>query len=111
MPIRSRVGVLEVIGLCAIADPVRADVPEAVLACQRAGIRVKIVTGDAPDTAREIARQVHVAEEDVISRARPADKRKLVEQLQQAGEVVAVTGDGTNDAPALRAAHVGRVFS
>ena len=94
-------------GLCAIADPVRADVPEAVLACQRAGIRVKIVTGDAPDTAREIARQVHVAEEDVISRARPADKRKLVEQLQQAGEVVAVTGDGTNDAPALRAAHVG----
>jgi Ca2+-transporting ATPase len=122
-------------GVVAISDPVRADVPDAVMECQRAGIQVKIVTGDTTGTAREIGRQVglwtssdddhsvitgtdfealsdaealeQVEEIKIISRARPMDKKRFVELLQSRGEVVAVTGDGTNDAPALKAAHVG----
>lgn len=117
-------------GVCAICDPVRDDVPKAVDECRTAGIRVKIVTGDTTATALEIARQIGVTEgeaitgpewaalsdEDayklcenirVMSRARPDDKQRLVEMLQKHGEVVAVTGDGTNDAPALNYAHVG----
>ena len=121
--------------LCAISDPVRPDVPAAVQECLNAGIKVKIVTGDTPGTAREIGRQIGLwTDEDtdnamitgtefaalsdeallervqtlkIIARARPMDKKRLVEALQQKGEVVAVTGDGTNDAPALKAAHVG----
>jgi len=117
--------------LVAIADPVRTDVPAAVMECLDAGIHVKIVTGDTPATASEIARQIGLSapptiltgpqvaamsdEElrsrarniDIIARARPMDKKRLVEALQGEGEVVAVTGDGTNDAPALHAAHVG----
>ncbi|MBP5570131.1 MAG: calcium-translocating P-type ATPase, PMCA-type [Prevotella sp.] len=121
--------------LCAISDPVRSDVPAAVQECLNAGIKVKIVTGDTPGTAREIGRQIGLwTDEDtddamitgsefaalsdeallervqtlkIIARARPMDKKRLVEALQQKGEVVAVTGDGTNDAPALKAAHVG----
>lgn len=126
---------LHFIGIAAIADPVRSDVPQAINECMEAGIKVKIVTGDTPGTAREIARQIglwndHDTEQSIITgpefealsdeevrlrveqlkiiaRARPMDKRRLVEALQKNGEVVAVTGDGTNDAPALRAAHVG----
>ncbi len=126
---------LEFLGLVAIADPVRADVPDAFAACRGAGIAVKIVTGDTPATAREIARQIglwtdadtddaiitgpefaELTEEEldrrahtikIIARARPLDKKRLVEALKRAGDVVAVTGDGTNDAPALKAAHVG----
>ncbi len=126
---------LHFMGIAAIADPVRSDVPQAISECMEAGIKVKIVTGDTPGTAREIARQIglwtdadsdrniitgpdfealsdeevrqRVGELKIIARARPMDKRRLVEALQQNGEVVAVTGDGTNDAPALRAAHVG----
>lgn len=122
-------------GLCAISDPVRSDVPAAVRECLNAGIHVKIVTGDTPGTAREIGRQIglwtdsdtdeamitgtefaalsdealleRVQSLKIIARARPMDKKRLVEALQQKGEVVAVTGDGTNDAPALKAAHVG----
>ena len=117
-------------GICAICDPVRDDVPKAVDECRTAGIRVKIVTGDTTATALEIARQIGIDEgeaitgpewaalsdeeaykrcEDirVMSRARPDDKQRLVEMLQKHGEVVAVTGDGTNDAPALNYAHVG----
>lgn len=118
--------------LIAIADPVRADVPAAVRECLDAGISVKIVTGDTPATATEIARQIglqtasgsvfigpeiaalsdeelRVRAKDIviIARARPMDKKRFVEALQENGEVVAVTGDGTNDAPALHAAHVG----
>ncbi len=118
--------------LVAIADPVRADVPAAVGECLQAGIDVKIVTGDTPATAAEIARQIGLLNDSsliitgpevaamtdeqlqacaadiaIIARARPADKQRLVEALQARGEVVAVTGDGTNDAPALKAAHVG----
>ena len=116
--------------LVAIADPVRDDVPAAVAECIRAGIQVKMVTGDTPATAREIARQIGLphaltltgpevaamSDEElracaqdiiIIARARPMDKQRLVHALQACGEVVAVTGDGTNDAPALKAAHVG----
>ncbi len=120
----------------AIADPIRPDVAEAIKSCMNAGIDVKIVTGDTPDTAIEIARQLglwedtdqkdfnHISGKDfealsdeeakrriplikIMSRARPMDKERLVRLLQAIGEVVAVTGDGTNDAPALKAAHVG----
>ena len=124
------------IGVAAIADPVRLDVPFAVKECVDAGISVKIVTGDTPGTAKEIARQIglwdnakdterniitgpefaalsdtelqeRILDLKIISRARPMDKKRLVETLQKKNQVVAVTGDGTNDAPALRAAHVG----
>ena len=122
-------------GFAAIADPVRADVPDAVKQCRQAGIEVKIVTGDTAATAAEIGRQIGCLPKDapeeavmtgpewasltdqeayqraralrVMARARPADKQRLVEMLQKRGEVVAVTGDGTNDAPALNHAHVG----
>ena len=126
---------LQLLGVAAISDPVRTDVPPAVAECLRAGISVKIVTGDTPGTAREIGRQIGLwtdADNEqnettgpelaalsddelqecagrlkLIARARPMDKKRLVEALQRRGEVVAVTGDGTNDAPALRTAHVG----
>lgn len=95
------------IGVVAISDPVRSDVPAAVKEVMDAGIRVIMVTGDSEKTAKEIGRQIGIPEKDVIFRARPMDKRNLVERLQKEGHVVAVTGDGTNDAPALKAAHVG----
>lgn len=126
---------LTFLGIVAIADPVRSDVPAAVGACMDAGINIKIVTGDTPGTAREIGRQIGLWKEGdtsrneitgpefaalsdealeerildlkIISRARPMDKKRLVETLQKLGQVVAVTGDGTNDAPALKAAQVG----
>ena len=132
--------------LVAITDPIRKDVPAAVKECRRAGIEVKVVTGDTAATAMEIGKQIGVFEDEaenigadgdmtsldqqmitgeqwealsdeeaykrakdirVMSRARPTDKQRLVAMLQQRGEVVAVTGDGTNDAPALHYAHVG----
>lgn len=124
------------LGIAAISDPVRADVPDAVREVTGAGIKVKIVTGDTPGTAKEIGRQIglwndetdtekniitgtefaaltdgelreRVGDLKIIARARPMDKKRLVEALQANNEVVAVTGDGTNDAPALKAAHVG----
>ena len=126
---------LRFIGIAAIADPVRIDVPDAVKECLDAGINVKIVTGDTPATAREIGRQIglwkdtdnesniitgpefaalsdeqlldRVLDLKIIARARPMDKKRLVEALQKLNQVVAVTGDGTNDAPALNTAHVG----
>lgn len=129
-------GGLHFAAVAAISDPIREDVPEAVGRCLTAGIAVKIVTGDTPATAREIARQIglwddatdsdrnhmtgtefdalsdeelltRVQELKIMSRARPLDKQRLVRLLQQCGEVVAVTGDGTNDAPALNFANVG----
>ena len=126
---------LQYIGIAAISDPVREDVPAAVAECLRAGIDIKIVTGDTPGTAREIGRQIGIWEEEdgesqlitgvnfaalsdeealsrirklkIMCRARPTDKQRLVQLLQQSGSIVAVTGDGTNDAPALNFAHVG----
>ena len=126
---------LNFLGVVAISDPIRPDVPAAVEKCQSAGIGIKIVTGDTPGTATEIARQIglwnsedternritgtafaeltdeealdRVMDLKIMSRARPTDKQRLVQLLQQKGAVVAVTGDGTNDAPALNHAQVG----
>lgn len=127
---------LTFLGIVAISDPVRLDVPDAVGEVLDAGIKVKIVTGDTPGTAKEIGRQIglwddktdsdrniisgvefaeltdgqlleRVGDLKIIARARPMDKKRLVEALQANNEVVAVTGDGTNDAPALKTAHVG----
>ena len=126
---------LNFLGVVAISDPIRPDVPAAVAKCQSAGIGIKIVTGDTPGTATEIARQIglwkpedternritgvafaelsdeealdRVMDLKIMSRVRPTDKQRLVQLLQQKGAVVAVTGDGTNDAPALNHAQVG----
>ena len=123
------------LGFVAIHDPVRPEVPEAVQACREAGIMVQLVTGDNPRTAQEIGRQVglwentdpptrhltgvefdrlgddealeRVKDVKILSRARPLDKLRLVRGHQDRGCVVAVTGDGTNDAPALNHANVG----
>ncbi len=100
-------GPMTMIGISAIADPIREEVPAAIQECTAAGIEVIIITGDSHDTALEIGRQIGVPEKNIISRARPMDKKEIVEKLQSEGQVVAVTGDGTNDAPALKAAHVG----
>jgi Ca2+-transporting ATPase len=94
-------------GLLAFEDPVREGVRDAVQACLQAGIRVIMVTGDHPATALAIAREVGIADADVIARAVPAQKLELVRGLQSEGAIVAVTGDGVNDVPALQAADVG----
>lgn len=126
---------LHFVGIFAISDPVRLEVPAAIKECIDAGIQVKIVTGDTPGTAMEIGRQIGLwTDEDtecnmmtgmefaamdddelakrvqkmkILSRARPNDKERLVRLLKAQGLVVAATGDGTNDAPALNAADVG----
>ena len=119
------------LGFVALSDPVRASVPAAVAECRRAGIRVVMITGDYPGTARAIAQQAGLAahaevlsgealaamsdEElahavrgfNVFARILPEQKLRLVNALKAAGEVVAMTGDGVNDAPALKAAHIG----
>lgn len=124
------------LGIVGIIDPIRDDVADSVKDCLDAGISIKIVTGDTPGTAREIGRQVGLWTDDddlerqmitgkefnlltddelkerigdlkIMSRARPSDKERLVRLLQERGEVVAVTGDGTNDAPALNRAQIG----
>ena len=126
---------LNMMGIVGIEDPVRTDVPAAIEDCLNAGIQVKIVTGDAPGTAKEIGRQLglwkpedtdeniligtelaSMSDEElknrlpkvkIISRARPNDKERAVRILKELDYIVAVTGDGTNDAPALNAANVG----
>ena len=129
-------GDLIFLGIAGISDPVRPDVPEAVERCLSAGVSVKIVTGDTYGTAKEIGRQIGIWNDDVdtdrniiggvdfenltdeealnrvqdlkiMCRARPTDKQRLVHLLKQNNEIVAVTGDGTNDAPALNYADVG----
>ena len=119
------------LGFIALADPLRAEVPEAVALCRRAGIRVVMITGDHPGTARAIARAAGIEDGEgvlagrdiealddarlaeavrrvnVFARIRPEQKLRLVQALKAAGEVVAMTGDGVNDAPALKAAHIG----
>lgn len=122
-------------GVIAISDPLRTDVKDAVEVCANAGIDVKIITGDTKDTALEISKQIGLVSEDDVSqyiisgddfrnlsdeeanvvicdlkvmcRAKPSDKKRLVELLQSKDLIVSVTGDGTNDAPALNAANVG----
>lgn len=127
---------LTFIGMVAITDPIREDISQSIDECRSAGIDIKIVTGDTIGTSTEIARQIglwnndidtdinrisgpefaKLSDEDatervdklkIISRARPSDKQRLVQLLQKRGAVVAVTGDGTNDAPALNYAQVG----
>ena len=128
-------GRLTLEGICAIMDPVRPEVPSAVKNCHDAGIHVKMVTGDNAGTAIEIAKRIglwtesdreeqvitgaafaalsdeealnRIASIKVMSRARPMDKQRFVKLLQEKGAVVAVTGDGTNDVPALNRAQVG----
>jgi Ca2+-transporting ATPase len=88
-------------------DPLRETAAESIAAAQAAGIHVRMLTGDHPATSRTIGHALGLADEDIVARATPADKIALVEALQAAGGVVAVTGDGVNDAPALRRADVG----
>jgi P-type Ca2+ transporter type 2C len=118
------------LGFVALADPLRASVPAAVAECRRAGIRVVMITGDYPGTARAIAEQAGLAHAEVLSgealaamsdealaqavrrvnvfaRILPEQKLRLVTAFKAAGEVVAMTGDGVNDAPALKASHIG----
>jgi Ca2+-transporting ATPase len=119
------------VGLATLADPLRASVPQAVARCRGAGIRVVMITGDFPGTALRIAADAGIevsggalAGADIVSmddaalaaavrranvfaRVRPEQKLRLVQALRAAGEVVAMTGDGVNDAPALKAAHIG----
>ena len=121
----------EFLGLIGLIDPPRADVPAAIAQCRAAGVRVLMLTGDHPATARAIAQQVGLSERaevitgpeimalddvalrerlhhvDLCARLKPEQKLRLVRLLQEAGEVVAMTGDGVNDAPALKAADVG----
>jgi Ca2+-transporting ATPase len=121
----------EFLGLLGLADPPRPEVPAAVAECQRAGVRLIMMTGDHPATARAIARQVGLSDRpevltgaeiatlddaalldrlrrtDLCVRLQPAHKLRLVQVLRKGGEVVAMTGDGVNDAPALKGADVG----
>jgi Ca2+-transporting ATPase len=121
------------VGFAGIHDPLRSDAREAVMQCRQAGIAVKMITGDSVETARAIGREVGLLEDNrarvltsheidslsdaalkellpelcILARATPLDKLRIVKLLQEQGEVVAVTGDGTNDAPALKRADVG----
>jgi Ca2+-transporting ATPase len=121
----------EFVGLLGLEDPVRPGVPEAVAECRRAGIRVLMITGDYPVTAQHIAREIGLGPEgevitgaeldkisddelrerikttSIFARAVPEQKLRIVQALKGNGEVVAMTGDGVNDAPALKAAHIG----
>lgn len=123
---------LTALGYVGIQDPLRADVPDAVRRCQEAGVKVIMLTGDHPATARAIAREAgllngagtvitgsdiaeldngaldaKMAQATVVARVTPLDKLRIVESLQRQGHTVAMTGDGVNDAPALRLADVG----
>lgn len=121
---------LEFLGLVGLADPLRTSVPAAIAECRRAGIRVKMITGDYPVTAAAIAQDAgldgqppvtgadlarldaaelgqRLANADIFARIMPDQKLRLVEALKSAGEVVAMTGDGVNDAPSLKSAHIG----
>jgi magnesium-transporting ATPase (P-type) len=118
------------LGLLGLADPLRREIPDAVRQCKEAGIRVVMITGDYPGTAESIARQAGLDAGTVLSgdeldrlndaqlasclqtsnvcaRIAPEQKLRIVQALKANGEIVAMTGDGVNDAPALKAAHVG----
>lgn len=121
---------LQWLGLVGLADPLRPEVPQAIAQCRKAGIRVVMITGDHPRTAAAIAAQAGIPQHEVVTgdvlaelnpqeladkvaqacvfaRIKPHQKLALVEALKAQGEVVAMTGDGVNDAPALKAAHIG----
>jgi Ca2+-transporting ATPase len=121
----------EFLGLIGLEDPVRADVPKAIAECRAAGIRVVMITGDHPVTAQSVARQAGLAIDgtaitgaelallsdeqlgarmnntSIFCRVQPEQKLRLVQAFRARGEIVAMTGDGVNDAPALKAAHIG----
>src|SRR5581483_10858129 len=120
----------EFVGLAGLADPLRASVPKAIRECRTAGIRVVMITGDYPTTAKAIADQAgldgtrvmtgdeiarasaeelaaHVHQISVFARIMPEQKLRIVNALKQRGEIVAMTGDGVNDAPSLKTAHIG----
>jgi Ca2+-transporting ATPase len=131
LPTRQHDFDFEFLGLIGLADPVRPSVPAAIRECYTAGIRVVMITGDYPGTARNIAHQIGLAladqiitgpeldamsDEDlrnridsanIFARVVPEQKLRIVNALKKRGEVVAMTGDGVNDAPALKAAHIG----
>ncbi len=131
LPEEHRQLALELVGLIAFEDPLRDNVPEAIAECKTAGIRVVMITGDYPETARSIARQAGIAspqnvvtgqelealpdtelaararDTQVFARVVPEQKLRIVNALKADGEIVAMTGDGVNDAPALKAAHIG----
>ena len=96
---------LEFLGLVAFVDPIRPDAKEAVETCKKAGIKTVMITGDHPLTAKAIAERIGI--EEVHSRVSPMEKLEIVESLKLKGEFVAVTGDGVNDSPALKAANIG----
>src|SRR5581483_11006382 len=104
---------LRLLGLIGIADPPRPEAVAAVAAARRAGIRTVMITGDHPITANAIGRELGIAppgsdpRESIHARATPSDKLAIVREWKARGAVVAMTGDGVNDAPALREAHVG----
>src|SRR6185437_8575022 len=120
-PERARALPLRIRGLIGFVDPLREGIPEAVRECRSAGIRVVMITGDHPATARAIARQAGIEHERVmtgpelarledvavLARITPEQKLRIVSALKAGGEVVAMTGDGVNDAPALKSAHIG----
>ncbi|WP_243685258.1 HAD-IC family P-type ATPase [Methanosarcina barkeri] len=121
----------EFIGLLGFVDPVRPSVAQSIKECYKAGIRVIMITGDYPGTAQHIARQIGLENPDkyitgpelanmdqqelsekikvtnIFARVVPEQKLTIVNALKQNGEVVAMTGDGVNDAPALKSAHIG----
>ncbi|MBL8700233.1 MAG: cation-translocating P-type ATPase [Alphaproteobacteria bacterium] len=130
LPDSQRDFAFEFLGLVGLSDPIRPSVPAAVARCRAAGIRVVMITGDYPSTARAIARQaglaagtvmtgealatmddselaLRVRDTDVFARIMPEQKLRIVQALKAGGEVVAMTGDGVNDAPSLKAAHIG----
>ena len=121
----------EFLGLIGLADPIRAEVPKAIKECNRAGVNVVMITGDYPATARAIGRKIdlpldrelmigtdidrlsqgelrrRIAGASIFARVLPEQKLALVEAFKANGQIVAMTGDGVNDAPALKAAHIG----
>jgi Ca2+-transporting ATPase len=95
------------LGIVGLADPLRAEASASILAAREEGLAIRMLTGDHPHTAKAIGGQLGLADDEIVARCTPADKLALVQALEDAGEVVIVTGDGVNDAPALRRAHVG----
>ena len=93
------------LGLLAVSDPIKATTPEALRLLRESGLRVVMATGDGHTTARSVAERLGITE--VHGEVDPAQKLRLVESLQQAGRVVAMAGDGINDAPALARADIG----